>query len=87
MTLSVTGKLQDFIIFNKTKKFVRILLGERHKDFTPVSRIVFFFSLRNNLACVIFEGQRLGSTEFECHKVCELSSWTLSWFLLVSPKF
>jgi hypothetical protein len=42
MTLIVTGKLQDFTIFNKTKKFVRILFGGRHKEFVPTPRIAFF---------------------------------------------
>jgi hypothetical protein len=42
MTLIVTGKLQDFTIFNKTKKIIRILLGRRHKEFAPAPRIAFF---------------------------------------------
>ena len=41
MTLIVTGKLQDFTIFNKTKKFVRILLEGRLKEFAPAPRIAF----------------------------------------------
>jgi len=41
MTLIVTGKLQDFTIFNKTKKFVRILFGGRHKEFAPAPITAF----------------------------------------------
>jgi hypothetical protein len=41
MMLIVTGKLQNFTIFNKTKKFVRILLEGIHKDFAAAPRIAF----------------------------------------------
>ena len=41
MTLIVTGKLQGFTIFNKTKKFVRILLEGEHNESAPAPKIAF----------------------------------------------
>jgi len=67
MMLIVTGKLQDFTIFNKTNLF-EYYWGEDTKIFLQHPQLLF--SSRNSRSCVIFEGQRLRSTEFECQKVC-----------------